>query len=151
MRNYSFILILIALFSSCTTLDVFEKTKTFSTHEWSAKETPTFTFEIKDTNSAYNIYYVLRHEDAYHYKNIWVNINMKAPDTTISFRREFILADNTKWLGTAMSDIIEHRATFNPVATKLKKGTYTFTLQQDMREEPLEYILATGIRVEKAK
>jgi len=130
---------------------VFEKTKIFSTHEWSAKETPTFTFEIKDTNSAYNIYYVLRHEDAYRYKNIWVNISMKAPDTSINFRREFILADNTKWLGTAMSDIIEHRATFNPVATKLKKGTYTFTLQQDMREEPLQYILATGIRVEKAK
>jgi hypothetical protein len=33
----------------------------------------------------------------------------------------------------------------------LEKGVYEFTLQHTMREDPLQNILATGIRVEKVK
>lgn len=151
MKKISFFFLFILSISSCTTLDVYEKTTSFANHQWQAKENPTFTFEIKDTTAAYNIYFVLRHEDGYRYKNIWLNLNMKTPDTLITLKKEFLLADNTKWLGTAMSDIVEHRLNFYPLPTKLKKGIYTFTLQQDMREEPLQYILNAGIRVEKAK
>lgn len=151
MKKISYFFLFILSISSCTTLDVYEKTTSFANHQWQTKEKPSFTFEIKDTAAAYNIYFVLRHEDAYRYKNIWLNLNMKTPDTLVTLKKEFLLADNTKWLGTAMSDIVEHRINFYPLPTKLKKGTYTFTLQQDMREEPLQYILNAGIRVEKAK
>ena len=50
-----------------------------------------------------------------------------------------------------MSDIVEHRITFNKTPARLVKGKYTFTLQQAMREDPLGYILNAGIRVEKMK
>jgi hypothetical protein len=32
-----------------------------------------------------------------------------------------------------------------------KPGKYSFTLQQDMREDPLEHVMNVGIRVEKVK
>ena len=70
---------------------------------------------------------------------------------TYTIKREFPLADNTKWLGTGMDDIIEHRITFNTLPIHLKKGNYTFSLQQIMREDPLQHVLNAGIRVEKAK
>ena len=85
------------------------------------------------------------------YKNIWLNVQMKSPDSTIQIKREFILSNNTQWLGTTMSDIVEHRIAFNKTPARLVKGKYTFTLQQAMREDPLDYILNAGIRVEKVK
>ena len=94
---------------------------------------------------------VLRHDDAYRYKNIWLNITVKDPDSSYTIKREFTLADNSRWLGTGMDDIIEHRITFNLLPVRLKKGSYTFILQQAMREDPLDHILNAGIRVEKIK
>ena len=149
MKQLTYILIIIATFTSCTTLDVFEKSKTFSNHTWGNKDSVTATFEIKDTNTLYNLYFVLRHEDAYSYRNIWVNITMQSPDTTISVKRNFTLGDNEKWGGVAMSDIIEHRISFNNTPAKLQKGLYKFTIHQIMREDPLPHILSAGIRVEK--
>jgi gliding motility-associated lipoprotein GldH len=109
---------------------VYEKTKTFSKHEWNSTDVATLNFEIADTNSLYNMFVVLRHEDAYKYKNIWLDIEAIAPDTTLKIKRNFTLSDNTKWLGNGMSDIVEHRINFNPAPAKLKKGIYKFTLKQ---------------------
>lgn len=151
MRTLIFFLFLIIIFASCNTLDVYEKTTFFKKHEWSNNQPLQFSFEITDTNTLYNLFFVLRHEDAYKYNNIWVDINMQSPDTTILVKRNFILSDNEKWLGNAMSDIIEHRIKFSSVPAKLKKGKYIFTLKQIMREDPLPFILNTGIRVERTK
>jgi len=137
--------------TACTTLDVYEKSHFFNDHTWKSSDKQSFMFDIKDTTSLYNLYVVLRHEDAYRYKNIWLDIHMQSADTSLTFKREFTLADNTHWLGNAMEDIIEHRIGFNTTPLHLKKGTYTFTIQQVMREDPLQYILNAGIRVEKAK
>lgn len=124
----------------------------FPKHEWKSSEKPVFTFEITDTASLYNIFFVIRHEDAYGYNNIWVNMNVRSPADTINVRREFILANNkTGWLGSGMDDIFEHRIPFNDKPAPLHQGKYTFTLQQDMREDPLEHVLNVGIRVEKVK
>jgi hypothetical protein len=53
---------------------------------------------------------VLRHEDAYNYNNIWVNLVVKGPRSSDTLRREFMLADNkVGWLGSGMDDVFEHR------------------------------------------
>lgn len=152
MKRISYLFITVFFTAvSCTTLDVFEKTKAFATHEWAANDKAVCSFEIKDTAARYNLFVVLRHEDAYKYKNIWLDIAMQSADSTIHVKRDFALADNSKWLGSAMSDIIEHRIKVNAVPIPLKKGNYTFTIQQAMREDPLPSILNAGIRIEKAK
>lgn len=77
---------------------------------------------------------------------------MKGPGETVTIRREFILANNKQgWLGSSIGDIIEHRIPFNDKPAALHKGSYTFTLQQDMRGDPLDHIMNAGVRVEKAK
>ena len=153
LLKYIFILVFSFAFACCQTIDVFEKTTTFSTHQWKSNEKLSFNFEIKDTVSLYNIYFVLRHEDAYSYNNIWLNLTEKNPAESVTVRREFILGNNNmqRWLGSGMDDIFEHRILINPQPRPLRKGTYTFTLEQDMREDPLEHILNAGIRVEKVK
>ncbi|MBC7586816.1 MAG: gliding motility lipoprotein GldH [Chitinophagaceae bacterium] len=148
---FNFSLFIVIIFSSCGSIDVYEKTKAFHQQEWSSKDTATFSFDINDTASRYKIYMVLRHGDAYRKKNIWVDITVHAPDSTYKIKREFNLADNTHWLGTAMDDIVEHRISINAQPVALKKGKYSFVLQQAMREDPLEHVLNAGIRVEKMK
>lgn len=142
------------LLLSCTqTNGVYERMAFFPKQEWSTKEKKSFDFEVTDTLSSYRLYFVIRHTDAYNWNNIWVNIEMKAPDTTYHIKREFTLADNQKWHGTAVDDIIDQRIPFNQnnIPTPLKKGKYTFTLQQLMREDPLQHVLNAGIRVEKVE
>lgn len=141
------------MLASCNTLDVYEKTVFFPDHQWKSSHKPSFTFSVEDTSAAYQISVILRHEDAYHYNNIWLNISTQSPrDTAKTQLINVILANNKKgWLGTGMDDVYEHRAGITRTPVKLKKGTYTFTLQQHMREEPLQYVLNAGIRVEKVK
>ncbi len=138
---------------ACNTLDVYEKTVSFPTHEWKGSDKSSFQFAIEDTASLYNIFVVLRHEDAYHFNNIWLSIGTQSPGDTIKTQLVNVqLADNKKgWLGTGMDDVYDHRAKITRMPVKLKKGNYTFTLQQIMREEPLQKILSAGIRVEKIK
>jgi gliding motility-associated lipoprotein GldH len=147
-----FILLLLVVLVGCTgTNNVYEKMAYFSKHEWRSDVKPSFNFEVTDSTSLYRLFLVLRHNDAYHFKNIWMNIAMKTPDTTIVFKNEFTLADNEKWHGTIVDDIVEQRIPIEPgnKALRLKKGSYTFTLQQVMREDPLQNVMNAGIRVEK--
>ncbi len=141
---------LILLFTACTQLDVFEKTTFFPKHEWSSAVKPSFNFTIKDTAARYNVFVVIRHNDAYHFNNLWVNLTTIPPgDTAQTLRLKLILGDNTKWLGSSMDDIIEHRIRVNANPVKFKAGDHQFFLQQIMREDPLQNILNAGIRIEK--
>jgi hypothetical protein len=47
-----------------------------------------------------------------------------------------------------MDDIYEHRIPLGEPQS-LKAGTYTFSLEQIMREDPLEHVLNVGLRLEK--
>jgi gliding motility-associated lipoprotein GldH len=138
---------------SCGTLDVYEKTTPFPQHAWNASQQPYFTFTINDTASLYNIYIVFRHEDAYRFNNVWLNVTTTAPlGIPISQQVELPLGDNKKgWLGTGMDDIFTHRIRITQGPIKLKKGNYQFTIAHIMRENPLQFVLNAGIRVEKYK
>jgi gliding motility-associated lipoprotein GldH len=140
--------------SSCTPIDLYEKVVAIPQHEWKSSFKPAFTFEIKDTTSPYQVYVILRHNNQYNYNNIWINLHTKSPDGTVSKAQyELPLATNEKgWLGTGMDDLYEHRIALTPINQQFyfkKAGTYTFSLEHIMREEPLEHVLNAGLRIEK--
>lgn len=151
MKKLGVLFICCAFLQSCDTIGIYEKITFFPTHSWSSKVQPSYTFTITDTVSLYNIYAIIRHEDAYRYNNCWLNITTIAPnDTAKSQQVNLLLADNKKgWLGTGMDDIFDHRVRLTRTPQKLKLGNYTFSLQQIMREDPLPFVLNTGIRIEK--
>ena len=151
-RTY-YIVLLLCVFSACNTLDVFEKSAAFTKHEWKTADKIAFDFSITDTSSMYNIYAVVRHDDAYHYNNLWLNIAIRSPNNTLENQQvELTLANSTKgWLGTGIDDVFDHRVRITNAPIKLKKGNYHFILQHTMREDPLTYVLSAGIRVEKVQ
>ena len=66
---------------------------------------------------------------------------------------ELPLASSEKgWLGTAMDDLYEHRiaVTLDPAKFNFSKnGEYAFSMEQAMREDPLQNVLNVGLRIEK--
>lgn len=139
------------LLSSCQSNGVFEKVAFFQKHEWESKYQPDFQFAVTDTNALYHIYAVIRHEDAYRYNNLWVQFSTQSPGE--SAKKQLLnlrLADNRRgWLGSGMDDVFDHRIRLTQAPIKLKSGTYSFKLQQAMREDPLPNMLNAGVRVEK--
>jgi gliding motility-associated lipoprotein GldH len=155
--NRSLILVSISIalvIFSCRKIEVFERNVSFDNHQWPSSYTPEYRFEISDTVSLYNVFVVFRHQDAYRYNNVWLNVQIRFPgDTVRSQRLDLRLATDDKgWLGSGMDDIFEHRILITRSPQRLpKSGIYSFTLEQIMREDPLEHVLNAGIRVEKAK
>lgn len=147
----------IFLLSQCRPIDLFERTVNIPLHQWASDFSPRFTFNLSDSQALYEVALVLRHTDAYPYNNIWLDIEIEAPDTLYRFRTEGKLGDNEKgWLGTGIQDVYEHRIPLNRDLEKAgvsfrKAGTYTFRLTQIMREDPLPHVLQAGIRVERKK
>jgi len=148
------LLVFISFVTSCETIGVFEKNVSIPNYEWSTAFKPEIAFEINDTTSFYNIYVVLRHTDAYRYKNIWMNVYTQVPGDTLRKQRLDLLlaADDKGWLGSGMDDVFEHRIRITGEPQKLTKpGMYIFRLEQIMREDPLQHVMNAGIRVEKVK
>ena len=138
------------IFFSCNTIDVYEKTAAIPHHEWSSNNRLSFTFTATDTTAYYNIYFVLRHTESYHFNNIWIDLTSALPGKKPQTQRLNVpLANANGWLGSAMDDIIEQRILLFSNPVRLPKGDYTFLLQQVMREDPLENVLNAGVRVEK--
>ena len=134
--------------------DVFEKNVVIPGQQWESSFQPRIDFSIKDADTAflYNISIVLRHTDAYAFNNIWIRGTIREPGdtTTRSERYDLPLADNEKgWLGQGMDDIFEQRVQIQHQTKFKKAGNYSFTLQQVMREDPLQHVLNVGVRIEK--
>jgi gliding motility-associated lipoprotein GldH len=132
----------------------FEKDVPIPNQQWESSFKPRIDFIVKeeDTASLYNVYFVIRHSDAYNYNNIWIEGTVTQPgDSTVrSERYDLTLATNKNgWEGSGMDDIYETRIIIQPQTKFRKPGTYSFVIRQIMREDPLKHILDIGIRVEK--
>ena len=152
MKKFFFIILSSFIFISCAKLGVFEKTAQIPGQVWFNNNKPSFTFAITDTASSYNVYIVLRHTDAYNYNNLWLTLGSQGPADSIHFQNINIeLGNDAKgWEGRGIDDIFEIRKNITPGPVPFKKaGSYTFTIAQIMRENPLKHILNVGIRVEK--
>ncbi|HEY0041993.1 MAG TPA: gliding motility lipoprotein GldH [Flavisolibacter sp.] len=140
-------------FSSCDSIDLYEKVVPIAKHQWQSSYRPSFTFNIKDTAVPYQVYLIVRHNNQYRYNNIWVNLYAKGPaDSVQKFNLELPLANKEGWLGSGMDDIFEHRIAFTLDPSRFRfsrSGDYTFTMEQVMRDDPLENVMNVGIRIEK--
>lgn len=140
---------------SCNTIDLYEKSVSIPGHSWKSDYKPSFTFTIKDTSSPYQLFVVLRHNDKYSFNNIYLNISTRQPDqdSIQTARYDLRLAtDNEGWLASGMDDIYEHRIQLTPTGGEFyfkKPGNYTFSIEQIMRENPLNNVLNVGLRLEK--
>jgi gliding motility-associated lipoprotein GldH len=141
------------LIASCKQVELYERTENIPSAAWRSDHQPSFTFNITDTASLYDVYMVVRHTNSYAYSNIWVSSTLQLPgDTPITQKLELQLAGPEGWTGVGMDDIFERRIKVTATPQHFKRsGPVTFKLKQEMRQDPLPGIMQIGVRVEKVK
>ena len=109
--------------------------------------------KIDDNSIPYNIYFNLRHSANYKYSNIFVLVHQSNPDhQTHTTRFEFKLANpDGEWLGNGSGNLYSYRLPLHENYRFPDKGIYTFTIEQNMRDNPLKEVADAGLRVERAK
>lgn len=148
-------ILLCLCFSGCYTTPTFQKEQAIPNSKWSSKFQPKLRFELPDSNSIYQPYILIRHDDTYPFMNLWVEVAVKQPgDTAFSTRTkvEIQLADKEgNWLGVPQGSLWEHKIAINPVRFfKFSiPGMYELSFNQLMRVDPLPGILNIGFRLEK--
>lgn len=150
--NRSLIIFCLIALAACGPIDVFEKNVPIPGHAWESSFKPVITFDITDTTAVYNIYLVVRHRNAYAFNNIWIKGSVQEPgDTTIKSQQYDLklASDEAGWFGNGMDDIFEHRVLIQQRTRFRKPGEYRFTLEQVMREDPLQHVMNVGLRIEK--
>lgn len=151
----------VAVFCFCITLSACDDNVVYKAHEdikdglWYIKDKPAFKVEIKDTAQQYNVYYLLRNTLQYPYYNLYLSRNLTGPDETLvsNAMEELRLSDETtgKPYGKGLGDLFDHKIQFLKNYRFEKSGTYTFTISQSMRQNPLPFVVSVGISVEKVK
>lgn len=145
------VLIGMVLLTSCGSDVIFEENKAVAGQKWNRNEPLSFTVDITDTVSSFNMYINLRHTGDYGYSNMYMFINTLRPDgKSMRDTVECILQDNEgKWLGSGIGDIYDNRLVFHQNVRFPNAGPYTFRFEHAMRDEILEGVSDVGMRVEK--
>jgi gliding motility-associated lipoprotein GldH len=147
-------LLSILFLSSCDKTRVYEGKKDFESTKWFADSVCNFNFKIDDANQSYHILYQVRNSVNYPYYNLFVKYSLK--DSTgkeiSGDLQELTLMDakTGEPFGNGMGDIFDNKVYALKNFKFPQNGTYTFSATQYMRKDPLDEILAFGIRVEKA-
>ena len=122
--------------------------------QWFIKNTPSFKVEITDSTQLYNVFYIVRNTLQYPYYNLYLTRKITAPDSSVTTNLEEVFLSNEttgKPFGKGLGDLFDHKIPFLRNHKFPQNGTYTFTLSQSMRQNPLPFIMGIGISVEKVE
>jgi len=142
---------LFILLSSCDSKRVYEQNVDIPEYIWDKDKPVYFDVPITDTVSLHNVYINIRNASGYGYSNIYLFLDTKYPNNTISRDTiECILADPSgKWLGDGSGDIWDNQILFKKNVRFRQIGTYKFRYEQAMRMPKLPMIMDVGLRIEK--
>lgn len=142
---------LFILLSSCDSKRVYEQNVDIPENIWDKDKPVYFDVLITDTVSLHNVYINIRNASGYGYSNIYLFLDTKYPNNTISRDTiECILADPSgKWLGDGSGDIWDNQILFKKNVRFRQTGTYKFRYEQAMRMPKLPMIMDVGLRIEK--
>lgn len=129
---------------------VLDKNVAIADKAWHYHDKPRLMAHITDTGPPYNVYLNLRHTAEYRYSNIFLLVHRSGPgmpDTTE--RVELPLAEpDGRWLGRSTGSLYAHKYLFKENMHFADTGQYLFTIEQNMRENPLPGVADVGIRLE---
>ncbi len=136
---------------ACDSKRVYEQNVDIPDYIWDKENPIYFDVPIVDTISLNNVYINIRNAIGYGYSNIYLFLDTKYPDNTISRDTiECILADPAgKWLGDGSGDIWDNQILFKKNVRFKQMGTYKFRYEQAMRMPKLPMIMDVGLRIEK--
>lgn len=149
----SALLVLLFFFMSCNRDNIYSDNEKIPGYIWDADSIITFKATVVDTVNAFDINLVIRTDNTYDYRNLFLFITTMSPERhIISDTVEYYLADEKgKWYGSGLGDINDLSVPFKTNILFPSGGTYTFSIQQAMRDKALRGITDIGIQIKKHK
>ncbi|MBI5540431.1 MAG: gliding motility lipoprotein GldH [Bacteroidia bacterium] len=145
--------LLLSVVISCDSKRYFEENKEIPGTVWNRNNIISFTVPVTDTHSINNVYVNIRHNGLYEKSNMYLFINIIAPNgNKLRDTVNCLLADDKgKWLGSGLGDIYSNQLLYKKDITFPTSGNYTFEIEQAMRMDNLKNVEDIGIRIEKVK
>ena len=152
MRKLFYIFLVLSFLTACDTEVVYEKSIPVNTYGWKIADTLVYQIDIEDSAQRFDLSMAVRHRDVYDYTNLYVKIITKLPNGELKSELVSLpLCDESgKWLGKCAGDICFSRILLLKRTYFPLKGTYTFYIVHEMRQEKLKNILDIGLRLEKS-
>lgn len=136
---------------SCDRKRVFEAYKTLDEKGWHKDSVVVFNVQLTDTIKNHNLYVNIRNTGKFPYSNLWLFLSIGSPDGQMHTDTvEFSLAEPSgRWKGSGIGDLHDNQIMYKNSVYFPRKGNYTFSIKQGMRDNVLQGIRDIGIRVEK--
>ena len=149
MKTLILIIGIFLIFHSCDPGMVYDNFQKTDKGEWSWEDKKIFNVEINDSLKSYNILLNIRHTKDYPKSNLFVFVNIMAPDgQLLKDTVEIQIADNRgKWLGHGFGKIKLVTRMYRKGVKFGRKGEYIFTLEQAMRLPEIP-VIDVGLRIE---
>lgn len=144
------------LLFACDSNRVFEDHNDFDSRIWAERDSVVFNFRIENTDVPYNLYYTVRNSVDYPYARLFVNYTLRdsaghSLAESLSTSHLFNMKTGEPLGRSGLGDLYDHREVMLENYQFRQPGLYSVTLQQYMRLDSLEGLLAVGVRVETAK
>jgi gliding motility-associated lipoprotein GldH len=145
-----FLLLAAAALMSCNR--VHEQYHKVSGLVWNYHKPEAFHVDIKEAGH-YTVQVSLRNNNDFPYQNIWMKLRIDGPDGKSSTQRmNCYLSDNLgRWQGQRLGGLYDSRFPAKLDTAFSKPGSYTFTLQHDMREDNMPGVVDVGLKVKELK
>lgn len=136
------------LLASCGERPLFDNSYSFENRAWNQQEKAVFHVDVTDTLTPYYFDVQLRTTTDYAFSNLWVMVNITAPDSTTSKQavKVNIADDKGKWIGTKSGSLVNSAMRFSAQQFPLK-GEYTFEIEQATNQQEILDIVDVGIRI----
>jgi gliding motility-associated lipoprotein GldH len=156
MRKVKYLLmaVLLPIMVSCGPDVVYEEYVTIPEGGWSKDSMASFMVDIKDVDVYYDIYINVRNRSDYPNSNIWLFLEVTAPEgTKVRDTLNIFLANpHGEWLGSGWGDLYHVKYLYHNQPVKFAKaGEYIFDIIQGMRYDELEGIYNIGLTIEKSR
>jgi gliding motility-associated lipoprotein GldH len=135
---------------SCDTDMVYDQYRTTENGMWGWQDTLQFRTSIIDTTSMNNNSLQVRHSVDYPMSNLYMYVHIQGPEgQSVTDTVNMILAaPDGEWNGKGTGHIRELMLLYRKQTRFSVPGTYTFTLEQAMRQPELP-VTDLGIRIER--
>jgi len=151
--NRFLLLAAISVLWSCSSPSVYSELHALPESGWKAEEPVHFEVPVSDTATIHNVFIHVRHSGAYDYRNLFLFITTHAPSGAhvVDTLDVQLGSPAGVWYGSGWGDLYDNKIPFKYQVRFPVTGTYSFSLVQGMRQEPLLHVTDVGLSVEKVE
>lgn len=120
--------------------------------EWLKNDVREFKVPIEDNSQAYNMSLSFRYINGYQYQVAIVKVTETTPggiETTKEYELK-VREDNGDYIGEPGLEIWDSEHLIEPNKTYEETGTYTYVIEHNMPDDPLNFVMEIGVILDKA-